>query len=123
MVASVAEFDVIIVGGGIVGSVAACLFSKHFERIALIDNIEHVAWQDNDPYGLRVSAVNPGSQALLARINVWQEIETMRSFPYTSMIVWEQEGNASIEFNASETAYSSLGHIIENQADCIVSST
>ena len=112
---SVSEFDIIIVGGGLVGSVTACQLSKQYQRIALIDNSTHVAWQRGASFGLRVSAINLASSKLLDELGVWEEILSMRSFPYTSMMVWEEQGNASIEFNASETAHAQLGSIVENQ--------
>ncbi len=115
MVQNISEFDIIVVGGGIVGATAACVLSRQYDRIALIDYSQHIAWQRDDPFGLRVSAINPGSRLLLNEISAWDEIESMRAFPYQSMIVWEEAGEACIEFNANETSHSSLGTIVENQ--------
>ncbi len=115
MVNAVAEFEIVIVGGGIVGSAAAYQLSKQYDRIALIDNSKRVPWQTEDPFGLRVSAINLASSELLNAIGVWLEVTAMRTFPYTSMVVWEKESNALIEFNATDTSHSCLGTIVENQ--------
>ena len=115
MVSTVTDFDVVIIGGGAVGIATACKLSQQYDRIAIIDNTQHTPWQKGDEYGLRVSAINLASIELLSQINAWEEVEKMRAFPYRSMYVWEQEGEAQIDFNANDTAHSSLGSIVENQ--------
>lgn len=110
----VSEFDIIVIGGGIVGSAAACQFANQFERVAIIDNSAFSPWQPDSSFGLRVSALNLASSKLLDELDVWSNVQAMRSFPYTSMVVWEELGNARIEFNANETAYPHLGTIVEN---------
>ncbi len=115
MVSMLTDFDVVIVGGGAVGVAAACKLSQQFDRVAIIDNTQHTAWQKNDAYGLRVSAINLASIELLSQIDVWSEVQTMRAFPYRSMYVWEQGSDTQINFNASDTMHSSLGSIVENQ--------
>lgn len=115
MVATVNEFDVIVVGGGIVGLAAALQFSRQYESVALIDNAEHIPWQASDPYGLRVSAINLASIELLGELGAWALVNQMRAFPYRAMEVWEQASDTRICFNASDTSHSSLGTIVENQ--------
>jgi 2-octaprenylphenol hydroxylase len=115
MVSTVTDYDVVVVGGGAVGVAAACKLSQQFDRIAIIDNTQHIPWQKDDTYGLRVSAINLASIELLSQINAWEEVKMMRTFPYHSMYVWEQDGNAQIDFNATDTTHSSLGSIVENQ--------
>ena len=115
MVSALTDFDVVVVGAGIVGLATACKLGQQFEKVALIDNTEHIPWQKDDAFGLRVSAINLASSELLSQIGVWHDVQHMRAFPYRSMYVWEQEGDAQIDFNASDTSHSSLGTIVENQ--------
>lgn len=115
MVSTVTDFDVVVVGGGAVGIAAACKLSQQYDRIAIIDNTQHVPWQKCDDYGLRVSAINLASIELLSQIDAWSDVQMMRAFPYRSMYVWEQGGESQIDFNASDTTHSSLGAIVENQ--------
>lgn len=115
MVSAVNDFDIIVVGGGAVGMATACKLAKQFERVALIDNSVPVPWQIDDPYGLRVSAINLASIDLLSEINVWQDVQEMRAFAYRAMQVWEQGADTQIEFNASDTSHKSLGTIVESQ--------
>ena len=115
MASSIQEFDIVIIGGGIVGAASACRLSQQYSRIALVDKGMPTNWQVNDPFGLRVSALNLASIQLFQQINIWQNIQAMRAYPYMSMYVWEQGGGAEIEFNANETSHASLGAIVENQ--------
>ena len=112
---TVSEFDIIVIGGGIVGTAAACQFAQQYERVAIIDNSAFTPWRADSEFGLRVSALNLASSKLLNELEVWPQVQAMRSFPYTSMVVWEELGDARIEFNANETAYPELGTIVENQ--------
>jgi 2-octaprenylphenol hydroxylase len=115
MVSTVTDFNVVVVGGGAVGVAAACKLSQQYDRIAIIDNTQHVPWKKDDDYGLRVSAINLASIDLLSQIDAWKDVQMMRAFPYRSMYVWEQGGDTQIDFKASDTTHSSLGTIVENQ--------
>ncbi len=114
MAASIDDFDIAIVGGGIVGLATACLLSKQYERVALIDNSPFTAWSEQDPYGLRVSAINLASSQLLSDIGVWDSVLNMRAYPYHSMHVWEANSDTQITFSSKETSHASLGTIVEN---------
>ena len=115
MAGNVQEFDIVIVGGGIVGAAAACRLAQQYSRIAIVDKGVPATWLACDPFGLRVSALNLATIKLFKQIDIWQNIMSMRAYPYTSMFVWEQGGGAEIEFNAAETSHDSLGAIVENQ--------
>ncbi|MEM8844754.1 MAG: FAD-dependent oxidoreductase [Pseudomonadota bacterium] len=115
MTSTIQEFDIVIIGGGIVGAAAACRLSQQYSRIALVDKGAPISWQMNSPFGLRVSALNLATIQLFQEIDIWQQITSMRVYPYKSMFVWEQDGSAEIEFNANETSHESLGAIVENQ--------
>jgi ubiquinone biosynthesis UbiH/UbiF/VisC/COQ6 family hydroxylase len=82
--------------------------------VALIDNMPFTAWQSNDDYGLRVSAINLASIELLEKIGVWEDIRSMRACPYQTMHVWEQQSDTQIHFSSDDTSHSMLGAIVEN---------
>ena len=114
MATSIENFDIVVVGGGIVGLAAACCLGKQFEQVALIDNSSFAPWKQQDPYGLRVSAINLASTQLLSEIGVWDHVLNMRAFPYYAMHVWEGGTDTQITFNSNETSHTSLGTIVEN---------
>ena len=117
------SYDIIIVGGGMVGSTLACLLAEGFakdpqksnRRIAIIEAFDTVDFDKNTPYDLRVSAISRFSQHVLEQAKVWQSIKNKRISPYEAMHVWDAIGEGEIHFSAAEIGEPNLGHIIENQ--------
>lgn len=119
------EFDVVIVGGGMVGASLACALADSGLRLAVLDS-QPFATQDAAPadtssrpseeptFDPRVSAITPASQQFLREIGVWDAIATQRLSPYTDMHVWDGDGTGSIHFAAADIHADLLGHIIEN---------
>lgn len=106
------SFDVIVIGGGMVGLSLACGLKNSGLRIAVLES-QPIA-EPNDRRSLRVSAINPASEQLFRYLGVWNDIVSDRASPYRSMEVWERDSFAGIEFNAAEYGYEHLGHIVEN---------
>ena len=106
--------DVVVVGAGMVGLTLANLLSQQGKSIVIVDCNKVVAFQDNQEYQARVSAVSPGSQAIFEYINAWPVMQTKRVSPFGDMHVWDESGGAAIHFNASELQRSNLGYIVEN---------
>ncbi len=114
------EFDVVIVGAGIAGGALVRALAQLDLRLALIE-VRPVA-EEPEPvatgvegFDARVSAITPASQSLLQSLGVWESITSTRACPYRHMHVWDGEGSASIDFDASELDAPVLGHIIENR--------
>lgn len=120
---SSASYDLIIVGGGMVGSTLSCLLAEGFAkdarkskmRIAIIEAFEPAVFDASKAYDLRVSAISRFSQQVLEQAGVWQSIQSKRVSPYKAMHVWDATGEGEIHFSAAEIGASNLGHIIENQ--------
>lgn len=119
------EFDVVIVGGGMVGASLACALADSGLRLAVLDS-QPFAAQDAAPANLftspsaepafdpRVSAITPASQQFFNEIGVWDAIAARRLSPYTDMHIWDGDGTGSIHFSAADIHADLLGHIIEN---------
>ncbi len=115
------DFDVLIVGGGLVGACLAGLMASERPlqglRIGLIE-AHPPAQPPPEGVDLRVSAVSRASQAILARAGAWTLAATQRS-PYVDMKVWDAtgqpDGAGSIHFSASSTSEPDLGVIVENR--------
>jgi len=107
----VASYDVVIVGGGIVGLTLANALKMSDLRIAIIEQREPpVVTAEID---LRVSALNPASLAVFARSGVLPE-SMARICGFHQMHVWDSTGAGAIHFDAAELGLDTLGSIIEN---------
>lgn len=110
------QFDVVIIGGGLVGLATACALSQNALNIAIIDNKVH----QHDSYlhaeiGIRASAINGSSQRYFSQIGIWDELcQSKRVQEFTEIGVWEKNGQAHLSAHAKDYNYQNLGYIIEN---------
>ena len=105
------HFDVLIVGGGIVGLTTALAMAQRNYTVAVIDAGALKA--DTSNIDARVYAINKASQSLLMKLGVWQHLDSARVSPYKKMHVWEGVNGASIDFDSRSIAAPDLGAIIE----------
>ncbi|MFP3014161.1 MAG: FAD-dependent monooxygenase [Arsenophonus sp.] len=109
------SFDVIIVGGGMVGLALACGLDGCGMRIGVIENSPPKHQFDlEEPPALRVSAINVSSQKLLDFLGVWQKIIKNRITGYKQIKVWQHSSFCKIQFDSKYYDLPYLGHIIEN---------
>lgn len=109
------QYDVAIVGAGMVGLSLACALSREKLNIAIIDRNMPAPKESWKGFDARVSAIVKSSEYFMKNIGAWKYIEKERHCPYQGMEVWEQDGTASIEFDPAELAYPELGFIVENR--------
>jgi len=108
-------YDVIIIGGGMVGATLACDLARQHRSVALIEARPPEPFKPDDPFDLRVSAISRASQYIFEGLEVWPLIEDMRSLAYDRMTVWDAGGESEIHFDAADIGEPDLGHIIENR--------
>jgi 2-octaprenylphenol hydroxylase len=109
------QYDVIIAGGGMVGSTLACLLGKAGKRVAVLEAHEPPPFFPADPYDLRVSAISRASQRALAQAGAWEGVVARRACAYEVMQVWDATGDGEIRFDAADLGEPDLGHIVENR--------
>lgn len=108
------NYDVVIVGGGMVGLTLALALQSSGLTVAVIDNEDGGTPVSGEPQ-LRVSAISYASQKILQHVGAWPAIIAQRAQPYDQMQVWEQDSFGRIDFSAEQVNLPQLGHIIENQ--------
>ncbi|MDH5649174.1 MAG: UbiH/UbiF/VisC/COQ6 family ubiquinone biosynthesis hydroxylase [Gammaproteobacteria bacterium] len=113
MVEPVFECDVLIVGGGMVGTALACALGGSDLRVAVLEP-GPVPQLPGAEYDLRVSAISAASCALFEAVGVWKAIKEFRVADIQEMRIWDAAGKGCIHFDAADIGAASLGYIIEN---------
>uniref|UniRef100_A0A669DJ36 Ubiquinone biosynthesis monooxygenase COQ6, mitochondrial n=1 Tax=Oreochromis niloticus TaxID=8128 RepID=A0A669DJ36_ORENI len=111
-------YDIIISGGGMVGSAMACSLgldpNLEGKKILLLEaGNKKVMDKVPDTYSTRVSSISPGSATLLSGIGAWEHITKMRFKPYKKMQVWDACSDALITFD-KENVEDEMAYIVEN---------
>jgi 2-octaprenylphenol hydroxylase len=109
------HYDVIIVGGGMVGaSLAVALADNSSLSIAVIETQMPAVIQEFDKPDIRVSALTQASETLFKNLKIWQQLIPSRISQFTAMTVWENQASA-LHFDSAEIGEPILGHIVENR--------
>ncbi|MDC9728654.1 MAG: FAD-dependent monooxygenase [Methyloprofundus sp.] len=107
------KYDVLIIGGGMVGATVACALGNSSLSVALVEQTTPEAFSAEQEHDMRVSALSIASQKILQTIGAWDAVLNMRSCPFKRMRVWETAGDT--EFNSTAIDYDELGFIVENR--------
>ncbi len=108
-------YDVTIIGAGMVGATLASLLSRSGFQVALVEASAPRPFDAGADVGLRVSAISPGSSAILEQAGVWKTVLNTRARPYRRMQVEDGVGNTPLLFDAPVYNLDSLGFIVENE--------
>lgn len=116
------QYDIIVVGAGMVGAASACLLAKASRaasvgplKIALLEARKAPSFNP-DYYDPRVAALTEKSRQVLDESGVWNQVVAKRVSPYEAMEVWDAEGTGRIQFDCHDLHQPNLGHIVENSA-------
>lgn len=110
------RYDVLIVGGGMVGATIACALGGSDLSVGVLEYQYPKGFDPEQPHDLRVSAISVASQNVIDMVGAWEGILSRRSCPYRRMKVWESdEQRAATEFVSDDIAEPYLGHIVENR--------
>jgi len=122
----VSEYDVVIVGAGMVGASAALGFSHIGLKVLLLDAFAFPAdMPEYSPsYDARSTALSWGTRDILNRLDVWQQIEKHAS-PIIDIHVSEKGRLGTTRMNAHEYQQEALGYVVPNQwlGQCLLART
>lgn len=107
------KWDVVIVGGGMVGAALASGLAAHGFRVAVLEQQEPAAFDINSTPDVRISALGAASVDLLRQLGVWSRVQAMRSAPYRKLETWEWH-TAQVNFDAESLGLPELGYMVEN---------
>jgi len=108
------HYDVVIIGAGMVGAALASLLSRSGFSVALVETHEPRPFDAGAEVGLRVSAISPGSAAILQQAGAWTAICAQRVRPYRRMQVEDGVDLDPLVFDAPVFNLERLGTIVEN---------
>jgi 2-octaprenyl-3-methyl-6-methoxy-1,4-benzoquinol hydroxylase len=107
------NFDVVIVGGGMVGAALACSLGGSLLKVAVIESSLPQKFSADQPHDLRVSALSIASKNILEAVGAWRGVTSRRLCPFRRMRVWETAGDT--EFCSDDIGRAELGYIVENR--------
>lgn len=110
------DFDVVILGGGLVGTALALALAAPGFSIALVDPVA-VDLRAAPDFDGRAYAIAPGPARLLSVLGIWDEV-AIRSQPVRRIAVEDRQAGpvppAGLHFDPAETGQAELGWIVED---------
>jgi ubiquinone biosynthesis UbiH/UbiF/VisC/COQ6 family hydroxylase len=110
------NFDVIIIGGGLVGASLAAALEHAGLNLALVEGQPMLPGSKPDAsnWDSRIYAVTPGNAAFLASCGAWQTLDMARVQAVEQMRVFGDAG-AELDFSAYQIGAPELTFILENR--------
>lgn len=106
------KVEIAIVGGGLVGMVAALLLADAGFEVVLVDPVTQLPVRD-EPFDLRTFALTPASRRILAHCDVWGGLDVSRVSTFDAIEVWDGVGGGTLRFDASTDAEPPLAYLVE----------
>ncbi|GIL81866.1 hypothetical protein Vretimale_1446 [Volvox reticuliferus] len=112
-------YDVVIVGGGMVGAAVAALLGTNRLtsqlRVAVLDvKPQPTRFRPSAVPDLRVSTVTPGGIEVLRRAGAWEDIRPPIAASFANMQVWDSSSRGYIRWDARDTGADQMGIVAEN---------
>lgn len=108
------ESDIAIVGAGLIGSALALWLAKHTDySISLIERNEPMAQPVDD--NQRVVALGALATEFLDDVGLLATLDKRHCYPYQKMLVWDENSDGELCFDANQTGQTCLGHMIDSQ--------
>jgi 2-octaprenylphenol hydroxylase len=109
------DFDIVIVGAGLVGAAFARAMKDSNLRMALIESSPPQVLPDDDSWDSRIYAISPGSKALLSDLGIWRQLDQSRIQPVHEMRIWGDDNQSRLDFNAYDAGMAELAMIAESR--------
>lgn len=105
------DFDVLIIGGGLVGASLACALGRSDLRVALVEAREEKPAQ---PAGLdtRSIALAEGTRRIFESLGIWRDLAA-HAAPIRRVHISDRGRFGVTRLNAEDYGYSALGHVAD----------
>jgi len=112
------QYDVVIIGGGLVGASLAAALKNSGRALALVEAGSAPAIEDDsgstENWDSRIYAISPGSRTFLEQSGAWQRLDPRRVAPVEEMRVFG-DSDAELKFSAYQMGVPELACIVENR--------
>lgn len=112
------NYDVVIVGGGLVGASLAAALRHSGLSIALLESqpvAAEAAPSLPDDWDSRIYAISPGNAAFLHQCGAWQRMDASRVQQVEQMRVFGDGSGAELDFSAYQAGAPELSFILEGR--------
>lgn len=114
------HYDVIVIGGGLVGASFACALNAQIAsagkgvgmKILVTEAVESL--QASPSFDARSTALSYGSQQLYERMNLWQQLAP-HATPIHKIHVSDRGHFGAVRIDNATMGVDALGHVVENQ--------
>ena len=98
------DYDVIIVGAGLIGAALALLLSKKTElKLAVVERAEPLKPSvESKASNQRVVALGHAAKQVLSQVGVFEQLSEQHCYPYQRMFVWDENSHGELEFNTDD---------------------
>ena len=109
------EFDIVIIGGGLVGASLAAALKNSGLKLALVEGQSSPTIpSDPESWDSRIYAVTPGNAEFLQQCGAWQKMDMSRVQQVEEMRVFGDSG-AELDFSAYQVGAAELTFILESR--------
>ncbi len=109
------DFDVIVMGAGLVGASLALALKSAGLRLAVVDTREPRSATDPADWDSRVYAISPGSAAFLEECGAWRALDAARLCRVEDMRVFGDDAMSELDFSSYSAGLRELAFIVENR--------
>ena len=92
------KYDIIVSGGGMIGSITAVALSQAGFSVLLIEAQKQVNLMSSQARDLRVSAISAENINTLKQLAIFNNLVQTRIQAYDKMQVWDNRSSGQIEF-------------------------
>ena len=105
------DTEILIVGGGVIGSSMALLAAAKGIECILVER-NRLPATAAPPKDARVLALTLASRKILSVVQAWQQLAEEETGLFKHMLVWDESGNGSIYFDSADIGQPTLGYIV-----------